>query len=214
MSFRSVDRKGIGWLLAAAFAGGFVASAPVMAGQWGHQGRHHGWHHGSHHGHGGHFHGGSGFFLSTWPGNYFSLGIGSGSSFFYGGNGVFFGAASYRPVVLAPPVATVIPPPPYQMVNVAPAYYYPDPGWYRPAPGGHRVVPPAAPATPAPLYPYPARGQNVEQQERDRYECHRWASNETRFDPSLATQAPNASTREEFQRAVRACLAGRGYTVG
>ena len=31
---------------------------------------------------------------------------------------------------------------------------------------------------------YPARGQSQQQLDRDRYECHRWAVNESRFDPS------------------------------
>jgi len=50
-----------------------------------------------------------------------------------------------------------------------------------------RVV--AAPAPPPPsamtqIIVYPARGQTPEQLERDRYECHVWAVQQTGFDPS------------------------------
>lgn len=36
------------------------------------------------------------------------------------------------------------------------------------------------------LYVYPSQGQSVEKQDRDRYECHRWAVSQTGFDPSEA----------------------------
>ncbi|MBI3369959.1 MAG: glycine zipper family protein [Burkholderiales bacterium] len=41
--------------------------------------------------------------------------------------------------------------------------------------------PPAAP----PMYFYPERAQSEPQQERDRYECYRWASRETGTDPGM-----------------------------
>ncbi len=34
------------------------------------------------------------------------------------------------------------------------------------------------------LYVYPLKKQSSEQQDRDRYECHRWAVQQTGFDPS------------------------------
>jgi hypothetical protein len=51
---------------------------------------------------------------------------------------------------------------------------------------------------PAPVQPvervaeviaYPARGQTPEQLDRDRYECHRWAVQQTGFDPSAQPAA-------------------------
>jgi len=33
-------------------------------------------------------------------------------------------------------------------------------------------------------YVYPAKGQSAEQQEKDQYECHQWAVQQTGFDPS------------------------------
>jgi hypothetical protein len=34
------------------------------------------------------------------------------------------------------------------------------------------------------VYIYPSKGQSSEQQDKDRYECHRWAVQQTGFDPS------------------------------
>ncbi|MEJ0039166.1 MAG: hypothetical protein WDO68_24445 [Gammaproteobacteria bacterium] len=64
---------------------------------------------------------------------------------------------------------------------------------------------------------YPRNGQNEEQTARDTYECHRWASKESGFDPTLAgggvPPAQNSSKRADYQRAVKACLDGRGYVA-
>lgn len=47
----------------------------------------------------------------------------------------------------------------------------------------YRTVPPAPAQTP--MYFYPERGQAAERQDRDRYECYRWAVRETGFDPGM-----------------------------
>src|ERR671914_599777 len=36
---------------------------------------------------------------------------------------------------------------------------------------------------------YPSQGQSPEQQQRDRYECHNWAVQQTGFDPSMSQGA-------------------------
>jgi opacity protein-like surface antigen len=61
-------------------------------------------------------------------------------------------------------------------------------------------------------------GQTQEQQWTDRYECHRWAKDQSGFDPTI--QAPRdltptevASRRDQYRRAFSACLEGRGYAV-
>jgi YmgG-like glycine-zipper protein len=41
------------------------------------------------------------------------------------------------------------------------------------------------PAAAPPLYFYPERGQSDGQQDRDRYECYRWASAQTGVDPGM-----------------------------
>jgi len=92
----------------------------------------------------------------------------------------------------------------------------------------------AAPAPPAHLsryYLYAQRGQSAEQQDRDRFECFNWASQQSGFDPSRAAAASSearairaahqrpvalASYEQqaaEHRRAMSACLEGRGYVV-
>jgi len=61
------------------------------------------------------------------------------------------------------------------------------------------------------LYIYPARGQSEQQQADDRYQCHRWAAQESHYDP--LDDDYNADLRKDYQRAISACLTGRGYTV-
>jgi hypothetical protein len=61
------------------------------------------------------------------------------------------------------------------------------------------------------LYVYPAQGQSAEQTADDRYDCHRWAVEQTGFDP--VDSGYDADRREEYLRALAACLTGRGYTV-
>lgn len=46
-------------------------------------------------------------------------------------------------------------------------------------------APPPAVATPPPMYFYPERKQTEATQERDRYECYRWAVRESGFDPGM-----------------------------
>jgi hypothetical protein len=47
------------------------------------------------------------------------------------------------------------------------------------------VYRPAPVAVNQPLYFYPTRGQDERTQQRDRYECYRWASHQTRSDPGM-----------------------------
>jgi hypothetical protein len=62
------------------------------------------------------------------------------------------------------------------------------------------------------LMVYPKNGQTEEQTRKDKYECHKWASSQTGFDPTLAGgTAPNR--RSDYLRAQMACLEGRGYSV-
>jgi hypothetical protein len=61
------------------------------------------------------------------------------------------------------------------------------------------------------LFIYPARGQSEQQQADDRYECHRWAANETGYDPIDDTY--DGDDRADYLRAMTACLTGRGYSV-
>ncbi len=61
------------------------------------------------------------------------------------------------------------------------------------------------------LYIYPAQGQSEQQQADDRYDCHRWAVDQTDYDPLDDDYDPDL--RADYLRAMTACLTGRGYTV-
>ena len=88
-----------------------------------------------------------------------------------------------REVVYVPPP----PPPPPQPVYVQPV----QPVYTQPAPS--RAVPVI----------YPRNGQSAAQLEGDSRECNRWAT----------TQQAAMSDASVFQRAVEACMDGRGYTM-
>ncbi len=60
---------------------------------------------------------------------------------------------------------------------------------------------------------YPMQGQPPQQVEQDRYQCHRWAVEQSGFDPAQANQAPPVQVADTYRRAMGACLAGRGYSV-
>lgn len=141
-------------------------------------------------------------------------------------DGVWYAPSGSRFVVVHPPVGIVISglPPFYTVLTIGGiAYWYANGVYYREhAGGGYEVAP--APGTPDPaaadqadkLYVYPRRGQTAEQQAKDEYECHRWAADQTGFDPVAGatgqrTQALSAAA--DYRRAQAACLEGRGYTT-
>lgn len=61
------------------------------------------------------------------------------------------------------------------------------------------------------LYIYPANGQSEQQQADDRYACHRWAVDQSNYDP--LDDEYDSGRRADYRRAMIACLTGRGYTV-
>src|SRR5713101_1810338 len=46
------------------------------------------------------------------------------------------------------------------------------------------------------IYIYPAKGQSQAQQDKDRYECHSWAVQQTGFDPSKPQSANSQSAQQ------------------
>jgi len=64
---------------------------------------------------------------------------------------------------------------------------------------------------------YPRQGQSADHQGSDADECHRWAVQQTGFDPSGAAlgvgRGTSVETRAGFPRARIAYLEGRGYSV-
>ena len=150
----------------------------------------------------------------------------------YGGARYYFsGGVWYRPqgprfVVVMPPIGLFVPllPPYYATIWVGGVpYYYANEIYYAHRGGGYVIVEPPkeeVSQTPPPadqMFIYPRMGQSKQQQDDDRYACHQWAVNQTGFDP---TQPPGGSPgsqkiekRADYQRAMSACLDGRGYTV-
>jgi hypothetical protein len=159
----------------------------------------------------------------------------------------FHGGVWYRAqgpglfIVVGPPIGIFVPvlPPFYTTVMVAGIpYYYANDAYYvyRDPQQGYQVVdpppgvdamagappPPVGAGAPPPaggddMFVYPRNGQSPDQQAKDRYECHRWAADQTGFDPTRGTGgvAPEqaGARRAEYLRAMNACLDGRGYTV-
>ena len=145
------------------------------------------------------------------------VGAGPGRYWFHGG--VWYQPYGPRYRVVVPPVGLVIPllPPAYVTVTIGGLpYYYANGVYYRAVPEGYVVaapppepvvaqVQPAPPPPPPKAEPviYPRNGQSPEQLEADRRECNRWA-----------TTQPNAQADTSvFNRAVEACMDGRGYTM-
>ncbi|MEJ2691080.1 MAG: hypothetical protein P8130_14290 [Deltaproteobacteria bacterium] len=146
----------------------------------------------------------------------------------------FYGGTWYRPyydgfMVVTPPIGlTLSLLPPYYTtlwVNGEP-YYYADGVYYRWLPQQRAYVVASPPpenevvedtSIPKSLYIYPKKGQSPAQQDTDRYECYRWAVKQTGFDPTQpggnVPPDKNASMRGEYQRAMKACLEARDYSV-
>jgi hypothetical protein len=105
-------------------------------------------------------------------------------------------------------------------------YYYANGTYYAPTAGGYAIVDPpkeavspgSPPVVSAPsedkLFIYPRKGQSEEQQAEDRYQCHRWAVDQTGYDPTkVSGGAPSVQKRGDYQRAMIACLDARGYSA-
>ncbi len=155
-----------------------------------------------------------------------------GGTRFYFSGGVWYRPQGPRFVIAAPPIGLFAPflPPYYATIWVSGRpYYYANDVYYVNRGDGYVVVdppqgdvsqtPPPASSVPSidQLFIYPRQNQTQEQQAADRYECHSWAVNQTGFDP---TQSPGVipedqkvQKRADYQRAMSACLDGRGYTV-
>jgi Outer membrane protein beta-barrel domain len=67
------------------------------------------------------------------------------------------------------------------------------------------------------FYVYPKNGQTQQQQWADRYACHGWSKSQSGFDPTRLGGGvpPNevAERRDQYRRAMTACLEARGYAV-
>lgn len=150
---------------------------------------------------------------------------------YYSANGIWYRHDHGRYIVVAPPVGLFIPFLPLFYTTIwfgGMPYYYANETYYIQRDGGYEVVeppqdelseiPPVEDQTPEDrLFIYPRKGQSEEQQAKDRYECHKWAAQQTNYDPTQipssipASQVPQA--RMDYNRAMTACLDARGYTA-
>ncbi len=155
-----------------------------------------------------------------------------GGSRYYFSGGIWYAPRGPGFVVVAPPPGLVISvlPPYYSTVWFGGVpYYYADNVYYswQPDQNGYAVVdppdnadspspPPPADSPPTDLMIYPKNGQSKDQQAADQYECHNWAKGQTGFDPTQPGGGVSGnvdSARNNYNRAMSACLQGRGYQV-
>jgi hypothetical protein len=150
---------------------------------------------------------------------YYAMVWGGGRPYYYA-NEVYYVSQGNGYVVAEPPVGEVslAPPPPTSPVTP------PMP----PTPQATSPMPPMPPAPPmssaapavAPtdkLFIYPRQNQSEPQQATDRFDCHKWAVGQTGFDPTQppggVPESQRGQKQADYQRAMSACLEGRGYTV-
>jgi hypothetical protein len=177
-----------------------------------------------------------GYAVGALPRGYVTVGY-RGAPYYYN-QGIWYrrGGAGY--VVVRPAVGLFVPGLPGFYTTLwwgGVPYYYADDVYYRYYAGrGYQVVDPpagdpsttqpagaaggAAPASQqADLFIYPKNGQSEEQQSKDRYECHSWATSQSGFDPTQSLggvdESQAAAKRADYQRAQTACLEARGYSV-
>lgn len=148
--------------------------------------------------------------------------------YFYFG-GVWYLPSGLNMVVVKPPFGIVVPvlPPYYTTVWLHNRpYYYANDIYYvwRADLNGYQVTAPPPEQTQEQttyladeIFIYPKQGQDEQQQANDRYECHRWGAEQSGYNPTLppnnVTLSELGRLRENYQRAMKTCLEGRGYSV-
>jgi len=169
-----------------------------------------------------------GYVVRQLPRGYYRVPYRGLDYYFY--DGIWYSSRSgIEFTVIAPPIGLVIPVLPnfYTTVLIGgTTYYYADGVYYRwyPDRSGYIVVDePREAATaqevviPDELFVYPRMGQSDEQMAKDRYECHRWAVEQTGFDPTKplggVPTEQNAQKRSDYNRATKSCLEARNYSV-
>lgn len=146
-----------------------------------------------------------------------------GPRVYYYSDGVYLEKVGSGYVVVRSPIGARVRVLPYgfRSVYIGPRrYFYVNATYYVFAPDTKEYVvvdsPPGADAGTDQLSAdpivYPAQDQSQEQIDLDRQECHEWSLEQSEFDPA-ATQAASAEQDSRYNRALSACLTGRGYTV-
>ena len=175
-----------------------------------------------------------GFYVRDLPRERVIIGGPRGGRYWYSG-GVWYSNGPRGYVVIGAPVGAYVPvlPPYYSTVYFGGVpYYYANDTYYIwsasnnqyevvDAPGDPNAAstdtPPPPPSPNGDVFVYPKNGQSDEQQSRDKYECHKWAQGQSGFDPTQpnggVSSGDASSARASYQRAMSACLEGRGYSV-
>lgn len=173
-----------------------------------------------------------GYAVGALPRGYVTINYRGGPYYYH--EGIWYRPGGGRYLVVRPAVGLYVPflPPFYTTLWFGGSpYYYADDVYYTWRPDRRQYVvtdPPADaanPGTPPPgasnpasdIFVYPKNGQSEEQQAKDRYECHSWAASQTGFDPTQPSggvaESQAQPKRDDYQRAMGACLEARGYSV-
>jgi len=150
--------------------------------------------------------------IAVLPPYYSTLWIG-GVPYYYADNVYYTAAPDQSGYVVAPP-------PPDDGSQGAPP---PDgsadpnaPGANAQGVGSYAQAPPQAQSA-SDFIIYPKQGQSKDQQAADQYECNNWAKGQTGFDPTQPNGGVAAGDADRahsnYDRAMAACLQGRGYQV-
>lgn len=148
---------------------------------------------------------------------------------YYHHHGTWYRHSGVRFIVVLPPVGITVPilPPFYTTIWVGGVpYYYANGVYYvwRPTERVYVVTGlplesevSEQPAKPAKLFIYPKKGQSKQQQATDRYQCHQWSVDQAGYDPTRSggnvPESEYFTKRADYQRAMKACLEARGYSV-
>jgi len=175
-----------------------------------------------------------GYAVGALPRGYVTVGYRGGPYYYH--SGIWYRRGPSGFLVVRPAIGLFVPALPGFYTTLwwgGVPYYYADDVYYRYYSGrGYQVVDApngdpertesTASSSPAPaanqdLFIYPKNGQSEEQQSKDRYECHSWASSQSGFDPTQplggVDESQAAGKRADYQRAQTACLEARGYSV-
>lgn len=164
-----------------------------------------------------------GLFVTGLPPFYATVTLG-GVPYYYANDTYYVAAPGGYQVVAPPPGADQGPMDggaagdPSQDDQGGQAAYTPPPPGPAPAPAAAPPPPPPAaggppPAVGAGLFVYPMNGQNDQQQSQDKWECHQWSVKQTGYDPTAPGGGAAPGHRADYNRAMGACLTGRGYSV-
>jgi hypothetical protein len=165
-----------------------------------------------------------GYRVTVLPSSYIRIYVGGYPYFYFGG--VFYSSHVSGYIVVRAPIGAVVSVLPIGFIEFylgGITYYYVNDAYYiwddarlayvvvQKPDGADAAI---AEATEGRIFAYPKQGQSEEQQARDRYECHRWAVRESRVDPTMEDEGGiSKRDRDNYRRALAACLEGRGYAV-